>query len=410
VSGTIALILAAGSGDRLGSTVPKAFLPLGGRPMVAASLDAASASEAIDGIVLVVPAHPAAGFDLEGMLAAVRVRVPVQVVLGGPSRQRSVRAGLDALSDRTETVVVHDAARPFASTGLFDAVIDALRVEPSSTRPVGAIPVVASPDTVKRIRDGRVVETIPRADLVLSQTPQAFVAAALRDAHRRADRVGSEATDDAMLLEAAGYAVVTVAGEASNFKITTPDDLRRAEHVLAGRTEAPSPTAMVTSPDDMAAMMRVGFGFDTHPFDEDRILHLGGVRFDGSPGLAGHSDGDAVCHAVADALLGAVAADDVGHHFPDTDPAVAGISGRDLLGRTLELVEHRGYRAAGCDVTVIAERPAIDPRRDEIRRALATVLALAVDRVSVKATRPEGLGLTGSGIGCMALVTVVRDR
>jgi 2-C-methyl-D-erythritol 2,4-cyclodiphosphate synthase len=151
---------------------------------------------------------------------------------------------------------------------------------------------------------------------------------------------------------------------------------------------------------------RVGFGFDTHPFAEDRPLYLGGVRFDGVPGLAGHSDGDAVCHAVADALLGSVAAGDVGEHFPDTDPAIAGIAGPDLLTRTVELVRARGVRPVRCDVTILAERPAIAPRRAEIRSALAAALGVGVGAVSVKATRPEGLGLTGAGIGCMALVTV----
>jgi 2-C-methyl-D-erythritol 2,4-cyclodiphosphate synthase len=148
-------------------------------------------------------------------------------------------------------------------------------------------------------------------------------------------------------------------------------------------------------------------GLDLHPFAEGRTLWLGGIRFDAAPGLAGHSDGDVVCHALADAMLGAVAAGDVGEHFPDTDPSLAGIGGLDLLGRTLGLVESRGWRPASCDVTVLAERPPIAPRRDEMRRSLAGALDLDLDAVSVKATRPEGLGLTGDGIGCMALATLV---
>jgi 2-C-methyl-D-erythritol 2,4-cyclodiphosphate synthase len=152
--------------------------------------------------------------------------------------------------------------------------------------------------------------------------------------------------------------------------------------------------------------LRVGIGFDTHPFAEERPLYLGGVRFAGVPGLAGHSDGDAVCHALADALLGSVAAGDVGQHFPDTDPAVAGIAGPDLLGRTVELVRERGVRPVSCDLTILAERPAIAPRRQEIRASLAAALGVDMEAVSVKATRPEGLGLTGGGVGCLALVTV----
>src|SRR2546430_13837864 len=163
---------------------------------------------------------------------------------------------------------------------------------------------------------------------------------------------------------------------------------------------------MVSPPDDLKPS-RAGFGFDTHPFDEERPLFLGGVLFEGVPGLAGHSDGDAVCHAVADALLGAVAAGDVGEHFPDTDPAVAGIAGLDLLARTVGIVGELGFRPSACDVTVLASRPAIAPQRDEMRRTLAAALGVGVDAVSVKATRPEGLGLTGDGIGCMALAAVV---
>ena len=163
---------------------------------------------------------------------------------------------------------------------------------------------------------------------------------------------------------------------------------------------------MVRSPDDMVSE-KVGFGLDMHPFAPGRALWLGGVRFDAAPGLAGHSDGDVVCHALADAMLGAVAAGDVGEHFPDTDPSMEGIGGLDLLGRTVMLVASRGWRPASCDVTVLAERPAIAPRRGEMRRALAAALEVDVDVVSVKATRPEGLGLTGDGIGCMALATLV---
>jgi len=151
---------------------------------------------------------------------------------------------------------------------------------------------------------------------------------------------------------------------------------------------------------------RVGLGFDVHPRDDGRELWLGGVRFDGEAGLAGHSDGDAVCHALADALLGAAGLGDVGEHFPEGDPAVAGIAGLELLRRTGSLVAAAGLRPASCDVTVICERPAIAPRRGEIRAALAGALDLEVAAVSVKATRPEGLGLSGDGVGCFALATL----
>jgi 2-C-methyl-D-erythritol 2,4-cyclodiphosphate synthase len=151
---------------------------------------------------------------------------------------------------------------------------------------------------------------------------------------------------------------------------------------------------------------RVGLGFDVHPWDDGRELRLGGVRFDAARGLAGHSDGDAVCHAVADALLGAAVLGDVGDHFPDTDPAVEGMSGRDLLAGVVRIVADAGLTPSGCDLTVICMEPAIAPRRDEMRATLADVLGLAVERVSVKATRPEGLGLAGDGIGCLAVAVL----
>lgn len=152
--------------------------------------------------------------------------------------------------------------------------------------------------------------------------------------------------------------------------------------------------------------LRVGLGFDVHPMDAARELWLGGVRFDGEPGLAGHSDGDAVCHALADALLGAAALGDVGAYFPETDPAVAGITGAELLGRSVALVRETGLDVASCDVTVICELPAVAPRRDEMRAALAAVLGIDLGAMSVKATRPEGLGLAGDGVGCLAVVVL----
>jgi 2-C-methyl-D-erythritol 2,4-cyclodiphosphate synthase len=151
---------------------------------------------------------------------------------------------------------------------------------------------------------------------------------------------------------------------------------------------------------------RVGLGFDVHPRDADRELWLGGTRFEGEDGLEGHSDGDVVCHALADALLGAVALGDIGQHFPDTDPQMSGIAGADLLARTVALLAEGGWSPLGCDVTIVCEGPAIASRRDEMRDTLASTLGIALDRVSVKATRPEGLGLTGDGVGCLAVATV----
>jgi 2-C-methyl-D-erythritol 4-phosphate cytidylyltransferase len=231
----VALILAAGIGERLGEPTPKAFLPLAGRPMALFSLEAAAASGAVDALVLVVPAtveREAVG----AMLSAGSLSVPVDVVSGGATRQDSVRLGLRAVLDGTAIVVIHDAARPFASPGLFARVVAAVRDGAGPPHGVGVVPVVPSPDTVKRVRGGRVVETVPRAEASLAQTPQAFSAGRLRDAHARAAATGTFGTDDAMLFEAAGYPVMAVPGEATNFKVTTPEDLDRAERLARSRS------------------------------------------------------------------------------------------------------------------------------------------------------------------------------
>jgi len=156
----------------------------------------------------------------------------------------------------------------------------------------------------------------------------------------------------------------------------------------------------------VAEAPRFGLGFDTHPRDPRRELALGGVRFGGEPGLSGHSDGDVVCHALADALLGAAALGDIGEHFPDTDPSVAGLAGTELLRRTVAMVREASLAPDACDLVILAERPKVGPRRDEIRAAVAAALGVPVGRVSVKATRPEGLGLTGDGVGCLALAVL----
>jgi 2-C-methyl-D-erythritol 4-phosphate cytidylyltransferase len=237
---TVAILLAAGAGTRMDAPIPKAFLELGGRPMFVHSLDTMAASEMIDAVVLVVPRE---GEDRAAALVReIDPRIaPAAIVGGGATRQESVGRGLGAVPVQTDLVVCHDAARPLASAALFRSVLDALRPEGAhedAERPDGAVPVIPSPDTVKRVLEGVVIETVPRTEIGLAQTPQGFRSWALRQAHARAvAHDEAEATDDAMLLEAAGFRVMAVDGELGNFKITTPEDLRRAERVLeeAGR-------------------------------------------------------------------------------------------------------------------------------------------------------------------------------
>ena len=218
----MALVLAAGEGERLGAGTPKAFVPLGGTTMLALASGAAARCQEVRWLVVVVPR----GWErrAESLLPSP---LPLAVVTGGSSRQESVRRALEAVPSEVGSLVCHDAARPFASGGLFAAALDALREAD------GAVPVLPVPDTVKRLRDGIVVGTVPREELGLAQTPQAFRAEALRKAHARALADGVEGTDDAALLERTGFRVVTVPGEPGNFKVTTSDDLARAEAILA---------------------------------------------------------------------------------------------------------------------------------------------------------------------------------
>lgn len=365
----------------MGSATPKALIAFGGGTLLGRSVERASACASVSSVIVVAPA----GWEEAARAAVAPYRVAT-VVTGGDTRQASVRAALAVLPGDVDAVVCHDAARPLASTALFARTIDALDGWD------GVIPVLPVAETVKRLQGNVVVSTEPRDALALAQTPQAFEPQALRKAHEQAVADGFEGTDDASLLERAGFKVRTIAGERTNLKLTTADDVRIAEAI-----------------EGCASDRRVGLGFDVHRFEHGRDLWLGGVRFDGEDGLAGHSDGDAVCHALADALLGAAGLGDVGMHFPEDAPSTQGIPGLDLLGRVVEMAAEAGFEPASSDVTVIAERPRVHPAAAEMRERLAAALGVGAERVSVKATRPEGLGLSGDGVGCIA-VAVLRRR
>ncbi|MBJ3774448.1 bifunctional 2-C-methyl-D-erythritol 4-phosphate cytidylyltransferase/2-C-methyl-D-erythritol 2,4-cyclodiphosphate synthase [Acuticoccus mangrovi] len=371
-----AVVLAAGRGTRFGGDAPKQYLPLDGSTVLARALDAFLAHAAIRRVVAVIGAGDEGAFR-----AAVGPRADrVEVVTGGDTRQASVAAALAHLAvDPPERVLVHDGARPFLSAALIDRVARALDDADA------VIPAVPVADTLKRIDHGRVAGTVPRDGLAQAQTPQGFRFAALRAAHAA---MPGGATDDAMVMEAAGHPVRVVEGERTNHKITTPDDL---------------PAARLTYP-------AVGKGFDVHRLTPGGPLILGGLTLDAPFHLAGHSDADVALHAITDALFGAIGDGDIGHHFPPSDPAWKGAASDQFLAFAADRV-----RAAGeichVDLTIICERPKIGPVREAMRRRIAEIVGIAVERVSVKATTTERLGFTGrgEGIAAEAVATILRS-
>ncbi|MGE0446329.1 MAG: 2-C-methyl-D-erythritol 4-phosphate cytidylyltransferase [Vicinamibacterales bacterium] len=376
-----AIIAAGGRGSRLGSTQPKQLLAIGGRTILARSLDAFVRHPRIDGVIVALPADVAA--DPPAYLRDPRVTL----VEGGDRRQDSVARAFARVPDGTDIVIIHDAARPFATASLIDRTIDAADAYGAA---IAALPVT---DTVKRADARRViVDTIPRSEIFLAQTPQAFRTSVLREALAAADGAG-EATDEAMLAERAGHRVRLVDGEQGNIKITTAADLEMAETMIGGKVGA----------------VRIGNGYDLHVLVAGRPLVLGGVPIPFDKGLQGHSDADAVCHAVTDAVLGAAGAGDIGRHFPDTDAAWKGADSIALLTRAVAIVRDAGYRVSNVDVVVVAQQPKLSPHVDAMRANLARALGVNPSQVSVKGKTNEGVDAVGRGdaiaVHAVALVT-----
>ncbi len=378
----VALIVAAGRGTRAGAGMPKQYRLLGGRPVLAQTLAPFLADPAIAGVTVVIaPGDEAAYAQAVGANPDDRLAAPV---LGGASRQESVRNGLEALAAAgfAGHVLIHDAARPYVSPELIARAAAALG---GCDAAVPALPVT---DTIKRLDEtGRIVETPRRDRLVSVQTPQAFRFAPLLEAHRAAAAAGRDGfTDDAALLEWAGQPVATFAGETANVKLTHPQDFR------PGGTE---PT-LVT---------RVGTGYDVHAFGPGDHVWLGGVRIAHERGVLAHSDGDVALHALTDALLGALAEGDIGTHFPPSDPQWRGAASLQFLAFAAERVAARGGRIDFLDLTIVCEAPKVGPHREAIRSAIAAGAGVAIDQVAIKATTSERMGFTGRGEGLAALAT-----
>ncbi|MBM3308207.1 MAG: 2-C-methyl-D-erythritol 2,4-cyclodiphosphate synthase [Candidatus Eisenbacteria bacterium] len=372
-----AILVAAGASTRAGGGTAKQFQVLGVEPMFVHALKCLV--PVADEIVVVAPAdavETARGLVLESGVCGT---VPVGVVAGGARRQDSVARGLAALRGDMEVVLVHDAARPFASAELARRVVEAVVVGGERG---AVVPVVSVPDTVKRVDAGAVVATLDRSVLGLVQTPQGFTRATLADA--LAALGDAVVTDDAQAVELAGGRVAVVEGEPGNVKVTTGADLETARLRLGAAV-------------GLDASVRVGIGYDLHRLVPGRRLVLCGVEVPFEKGLEGHSDADVATHAVMDALLGAVAAGDIGQHFPPGDPAYRGISSLVLLERVVEIVRTRGFAVRFVDVVIVAEKPRLAPFIPQMRQKLARVLGVPLGAVSVKATTTEGMGPEGTG-------------
>ena len=356
---------------------------LAGVPILKRTVDAFLQGYGFDEVVVAVPSelavNPPSYLD------------SVIVVEGGERRQDSVANAFRAVAPSSQIIVIHDAARPLVPTALIERTIDA------ASKHGAAIAALPARDTVKRTDGSRLVRgTIPREEIFLAQTPQAFRVGVLRDALTLASGA-SDATDEAMLAEQAGHAVYLVEGDPRNLKITTPEDLEIAERLLATNGRA--------------ASIRIGNGYDLHRLVTGRQLILGGVAIPFEKGLEGHSDADAVCHAVTDAILGAASAGDIGRHFPDTDALFKGASSIELLKRSVTMVRAAGYAVSNVDVVVIAQQPKLSPHVDAMRASLARAIGIEPAQVSVKGKTNEGVDSVGAGesiaVHAVALITAI---
>jgi 2-C-methyl-D-erythritol 4-phosphate cytidylyltransferase / 2-C-methyl-D-erythritol 2,4-cyclodiphosphate synthase len=381
-----ALIVAAGRGSRFGGPLPKQYALLAGRPVLRYSLEAFRAADGVTQLRVVI--GPGDEGHYEAAAAGLGLPAPV---LGGASRQQSVLNGLEVLAAAPpDFVAIHDGARPFVRPVDIAACLDAAAAPGTD----GAVLGVPLADTLKRVGNGAIRETVPRADLWRAQTPQVFRFCPLLEAHRAvASLAASEATaltDDAAVAERAGLRIVMVPGREDNTKITTEDDLRRAS-VMETRT---------------------GFGFDVHSFGAGNAVMLGGIAIPHAQALAGHSDADVALHALTDAVLGAIGAGDIGKHFPPSDPQWRGASSDRFLRHAIELLVKRGGRVVHLDLTLVCEAPRIGPHREAMVASIARIAGIDGGRVSVKATTTEGLGFTGrrEGIAAQAVATVEMPR
>ena len=376
-----ALILAAGQGSRAGTDIPKQFRQIGGKAVLAHSVEAFARHPAVGEVFLVIGA---------GQQETVRTMIGdhqvTALIEGADSRRGSVRAGLEAIAATggADRVLIHDAARPFISSSMIDQLLAALEQAP------GAFPALPVADTLVKSTGNIAGDIVDRSGLYRVQTPQAFHFESIIRAHRAWDS-SREATDDAQMLREAGHDILMVPGDERLEKLTYPQDFARAEAQLAS-----------------CRTTRVGMGYDVHRLAADEELWLCGVQVPHDRGLAGHSDADVAIHAIVDAVLGALSEGDIGNHFPPSDPQWRGAASSRFLEYAANRVTERGGRMEHIDVTIICEAPKIGPHRDAMRHRISEILAISLERVSVKATTTERLGFAGrrEGIAAQAVATI----
>lgn len=368
---------------------PKQYQHLHGAPILIHTLRAFVAVPSINRIVVVVPQDFMAE-TRQFLLDYQLDHDTITVIAGGRRRQDSVLAGLNSLTEKTEIVLVHDGARPLVTPDLIQRCLEAARAHGAA---IAAIPVK---DTLKRANpDGTIAATVDRQGLWQAQTPQAVRFSLLKQAYATLGEL--EVTDEAALLEQAGIAVTLIAGSETNIKITRPDDLILAEKIM----QRPVPPTL-----------RIGHGYDAHCLVAGRHLVLAGVTIPHDLGLAGHSDGDVVTHALCDAVLGALGAGDIGRHFPDSDQRFKDIYSIRLLEEVMELADRQGLALSNGDITIICQAPKLAPHIDAMRRILARACRVTVEQINLKATTTEKMGFTGreEGISCHAVVLLTTRQ
>lgn len=396
-----AVIPAGGRGIRAGYPVPKQFQKIGGVPVLERTVLKVLGVRGIAGVVVSLPAETGeiaqdvVSESRRRLLGLSSARAPVFVVEGGQTRLESVQNALEAVPQEARWIAVHDACRPFFSYDLFERVVAAAQDSGA------AICAVSPSDTVKQVRESRVASTLDRDSLGSAQTPQVFDAGVLRRAYSEAGTGGAPATDDSSLVERLGQPVIVVPGERGNIKVTYPEDFALGEALAlresGGRVPVP------------AAVQVNGLGFDVHPLGEGRRCVIGGVEIPFEKGLVGHSDADVLCHAVMDAVIGALGKGDIGVWFPDSDPKFEGASSIELMREMWDALKSKAA-VVNIDATIVAEAPRIMPHAGQIRENIAAALWTTPDAVSVKATTAEKLGALGrgEGIAAFAVATLVK--